>query len=144
MQMVTSFEDGSDERDILVEYDQIFQALAHNPEVAENVFARVAKALKLRVGDAHFKEAKDARGMIPMWVTEASVVLVEPVPKSDFKEWRFALDSLVECVSQHLNYSVSNHDYVLVDPLSTHIQQVGERLYRFIIKQKWALEASNG
>jgi hypothetical protein len=34
MQMVTSFEVPSDERDILVEYDQIFQALTHSQEVA--------------------------------------------------------------------------------------------------------------
>jgi hypothetical protein len=102
------------------------------------------KALKQRVGDVHFKEAKDARGMVPMWVTESSVVLIEPVPNTDLSNWRHALDSLVECVSQHMNYSVSTHDYVLVDPLSTRIQQVGERIYRFIVKQKWALEKSDG
>jgi hypothetical protein len=147
MRIITSFGE-SDHKQVedegLEEYGQIFQALVHSLEVAENVFARVAKkAFKRRVGDARFREAKDARGMIPTWTTESSVVLIRPPPR-DHENWLHALDDLVEGVSWHLMYSVRERPFVLVDPLSVRIQHVGEDLFRFVIKQKWALEKQDG
>jgi hypothetical protein len=143
MRIITGFgiPDSETSSDMSVEeYGQIFQALVHSLEVAENVFARVAKkAFRRKVGDIKFRESKDARGMIPMWVTESSVVLVRPPPKEN-QDWLFALDNLVDSLAQHLKSSTNDRPHVLVDSLSVRIQHVGEEIFRFIIKQKWALE----
>lgn len=147
MQVVTSFGESEhpevEDADVS-EYAQIFQALVHSLEVAENVFARVAKkAFKRRVGDARYREGKDARGMIPMWVSESSVVLVRP-PQRDHEDWLRALDDLVEGIAYHLISTVNDRPFVLVDPLSVSIKHVGEEIFRFGIKQKWALEKKDG
>jgi len=142
MQVVTSFGESDESAAInpFEEYGHVFKALDHNFEVAENVFSRIAKrTFKTLVGECPYKESKDARGMVPMWVSESSVVLVKP-PQKDFEDWSYSLHEMIESTSLHLKLSTNGRPFVLIDPLSTRIQIVGEGIYRFIIKQKWALE----
>ena len=147
MPIVTSFgEDGptgpTSEKPTLDEYVQVFQALVHSLEIAENVFARLTKrAFRRMVSPSKLKESKDARGMIPTWVSESSVVLFvsSSMPK-DPGPWFSALNGLVDAVANHVTSSVKDHPYVLIDSLNVRIQHVGENLYRFVVKQKWALE----
>ena len=145
MRIITSFgESETDGEENPLEYVQIFQALTHSIEVAENVFARVAKkAFRALAGEVPFKEAKDARGMLPTWVSEFSIVVMKP-PERENGEWVDALHELVESMSIHLKMSVGERKHVMVDPLSVRIQLIGENIYRFAIKQKWALETPNG
>ena len=145
MRIITSFGESETEgEETPLEYPQIFQALTHSLEVAENVFARVAKkAFRQLVGEVPFKESKDARGMLPTWVSEYSIVVVKP-PDRENQEWVEALHELLESMSLHLRMSVGERKHVMVDPLSVRIQHIGENIYRFSIKQKWALETPNG
>jgi len=146
MQIVTSFGEPTSENEDNTsdEYAQVFQALANSQKVAENVFARVSKkVLKSRIGDSKFRDAKTARGMVPMWVVSSSVVLVMPSADAKLDQWVIALGSLIEGISSQLNLSTKDKNYVLIDPLSTSIQQVGENIFKFTAKQKWALENTN-
>ena len=144
MEIVTGFDSGFSEEkkpghQPVEEYDRILTALGHNHEVAENVFARIAKEQFHAQVDHNVKRIRldellptDRQGFIEFCVT-------------------FSLDELTSfnknvmggVMVDHLKkfgdyvLSVAADDLALVDSLNIRIIRMDDA-YQFRFKQKWA------
>ena len=119
------------------EYALVFTALSHNNEVAENVFARLSKK-QFRSAVDHKIQKKDresAKGLWPFWYAEAAIVV--DVENIDSGMAGGLLKDLVAQFGEHILSSIKEN-MVLVESLMTTIIRVGETLYQFRLKQKWA------
>lgn len=125
------------------EFAQVFEALRHSREVAENVFARCAKKLfRGRLASSvRIKLAMpDEETKFPIWVTSAQIT-VAVRGAYDEPMWASYLENLVEeSAVGILRLRDENETVRLIGPLSTRIQEVGVPVYTFSIKQKWAVD----
>lgn len=145
MQIITGFDSefNSEEKKLQLpasEYVKMLQALQHNLEVAENVFARTAKAqfkelVDHEIGRIRSDELKDGAAQ---WFAETSVAI-------NIMELRaYAPDvigkKIADTVRDFGEYILAAVDAnkVLLESLNTKILRSGESVYQFRIKQKWA------
>lgn len=126
------------------EFAQVFEALEHSFEVAENVFARCSKIeFRSLVGEARMREAKDVGTVRPIWVSENRVVLGR---KDDIGTATELLKGLVLDLAYSVEHSaallpVPGGDLVLVGSLNTRVSPIGEDLFSFSVKQRWGFHA---
>lgn len=129
------------------EYANVFDAMMHSLEVAQNVLARAAKRdLNKRLEDALRWQASEARDYFPQWINSADVVLRVPKFSSE-EEWKRLKSSLgikvAETVSGLASAILSTKpggQLVFIEPLKTDIKIVGNRIARFCLKQKWTVK----
>ena len=145
MKVITGFEEGfattgSPPNSSIKDYDQIPKALQHDLNVSENAFARGAKKELKQVlierlkGDFSIKQSSECLNLFPFWVQEGSVTL-----KADEPSLGSTISYLVQNLADSIVNQVRGSPLVLVDPLQTHISQIGAGVYRFRLKQKWIM-----
>jgi hypothetical protein len=121
------------------DFKNLFEALKHDLEVAENVFARATKRnLKRLLKDRPLilQESKESRTERPLWMTEQSVTQdLTPQFLGDYVEILSAMTASM--VRNIIDVLPEGHAIVLIDPVQTKIMQVGATEFTFRIKQKW-------
>jgi len=154
-QVLTAFDSDSPQTDTKetknleqkYDYVQVFEALVHNREVAENVFARCAKRhFRSEIAnDLKLVMPEDAGELSPVWVVDSRVLL--PVVQSDTEAATAAmfivlaeeLKNLVTVLAQDVVVRRrENTSTTLIGPLTTKVSEVGENLFSFSVKQKWS------
>ena len=154
-QVLTGFESDSPsvkEDDREYDYVMVFSALPHSLEVASNVFSRCAKrhfrsVLASEVKLVMTAEASEELKVHLLFYSEGGVVL--PIADASHEHLAKELRNLVGAVadsmetqySQRIGYGDSK--LALVGSLFTRIQQVGEGLYSFVVKQRWSIHAGD-
>lgn len=146
VKMVTGFEESFSAHAKTVptpneDYGQLYEALTHDLQVAENVFARATKrSLKHLLKDTPLvlQESSESRTERPLWIAEKSVTLnIDPTNKADWVEVLLKLtDTLVRDILDSMTQE--GDAVVLIDPIKTQIMQVGAHEFTFRVKQKWA------
>lgn len=123
----------------LKDFSQIPEALKHDANVAENIFARGAKKELRQALSELFKEeiphvrAADCSGTYPIWIVEITVVL--PVSDSNFARY---LSSSVRTIADAIMDQLADESPAMVDPLQVRMIPVQEDVYQFRMKQKWS------
>jgi hypothetical protein len=144
MEIVTGFEVGSAEERVSqlpeAEYLRMLQALAHNQEVAENVFARTAKKQFKELVDhkvARIRKDELKKGAT-QWFSESSI-MVDLLELRCYSPGAVAgrIASLVHDFGMYILSTIGD-DKVLLGSLHTTIIRSGEQSYQFRLKQRWA------
>lgn len=144
MQIVTGFDsefavEGKEPRLLGEEYDKIVTALEHNQEVAENVFARVAKEQFRAQVDHKIPRIRldELEENVQQGFSETCIVFSQ----ADIQHFNKGVlgSAMAEHVKKFGDYmlDVIIGDRVLVDSLNTRIMRSGT-LYQFRLKQRWA------
>ena len=157
MKVVTGFEDSfsAHAREIptaLEDYQQVYEALKHDLDVAKNVFSRATKKYlkhKLKGHKLILQESSESRTERPLWVSENSVTLqIDVSSQYPAEELMTILSDLADNLINDMTSKLQDPSMsiILIDPIQTAILPVGTFEYSFRIKQKWAYrkEASNG
>jgi hypothetical protein len=143
MRVITTFESKPPgEKPSTGNYTDILKAIPHNQEVAENAFARLAKAdLQKRLEGIHtiLGTMEEYAQYSPLWVSDLSVVLWFSDSEEETLKQSALLGELVAMLADELLMKGdSSKELVLVDPLGIRIQRVSTHHYRCGVKQKWA------
>ena len=145
MQIITGFDSefAAEEKKpqlLAGEYVKMLQALQHDLEVAENVFARTAKGQFKEIVDHEVKRirADELKEGASQWFAETSVAI-------DIIELRsYAPDAIGQKIADTVRdfgeyvLAVVGADKVLLESLNTKIIRSSESIYQFRLKQKWA------
>ena len=151
MSLVTGFEsssplaDGEEALKKGYDYHQVFEALAHNKEVAENVFSRCAKKqVREALGKDKVIMMTSAEEYLPhqTWMATLSVTIeLQGDLKSYIEEASESLSLLSNSLSNHIVGSrKEGKKLLLVDALVTEILEIAPSRYSFRLKQKWGVE----
>lgn len=151
MSLVTEFESSSPlangEEALRKGYDyhQVFEALVHSKEVAENVFARCAKKqVRQALGKDDVTMMTSAEEYLPhrTWMSALSVTLeLQGDPKAYVEEAAQSLSELADIFSAQIQGSRRDgKKLLLVDALVTEILEIAPSRYSFRLKQKWGIE----
>ena len=143
MEIVTGFEGGSAEERVSqlpeAEYLKVLQALAHNQEVAENVFARAAKKQFKELVDHTVERIRkdEMKEGATQWFSESSVA-IDLLELQCYSPEAVAgkIASLVHDFGTYI-LSTLGDGKVLLESLNTRIIRSGEQTYQFRLKQRW-------
>ena len=137
------------------DYVQVFEALIHNQEVAENVFARCAKkhfrSLLDEDNGLKLVMPEDAKDLSPVWMTDSRIILATATETENeaskaalFIILADELKTLVSLLAEGVKAQKARRENVslaMIGPLSTKISEVGEGLHSFTVKQRWSVHA---
>ena len=151
MSLVTGFEsqsplaDGEEALKKGYDYHQVFEALVHSREVAENVFSRCAKKqVREALGKDEVTMLTSSEKEIPrkIWMSTLSVTTyLFGDLKSYVEEASESLLELSDIFSdQILDSRRPGKKLFLVDALVTEILEISPKRYSFRLKQKWGIE----
>lgn len=151
MSLVTGFEsssplaDGEEALKKGYDYHQVFEALVHSKEVAENVFSRCAKKqVRQAIGKDEINMLTRDDEYLPhlVWMSTLSVTMeVQGDPKSYSEGASQALSDLADTFSAQIEKSkVPGKKLFLLDALESEILEISPKRYSFRLKQKWGIE----
>jgi len=157
MKIITGFDDNVEEKEVTKlgfpkDYRDIFKAIPHSIEIAENVMARVCKRelqKKLRAlgSEFTFMESKGARGRYPFFVTSSSVTqdLSKHWASDEERDihlnaWCLTLNTNLNCLATDIHATTKGKCVVLVDSLRPFIREIDEGIFKFEFRQKWAYD----
>jgi len=143
MQIITGFDSDTSEEQEKPNagdgYAHVIKALKHNIEVAENAFARIAKA-QIRKQIEHVKRIrKDELEEVSTQGFSEDCVAFCLLDEQLYDQVAVGavLAELVSDFGDHLLHTIKG-DKVLVDSLKTRILPSRAGVYQFRLKQKWA------
>jgi len=124
------------------DFSQVFEALQHSKEVAENVFARCSKRsfrkLLTESGEVKMLLPGDSTAL-PVWVVMSSVTLNLAENWTDTL-WPKLLDDMIrELAGMVVRLRKDKPTVRLIGPLSTKVAEVGQGVFTFSAKQQWGL-----
>ncbi len=154
MRIVTGFAESFDEQEKepahpLIDYLQTIDAIEHNLDVAGNCLARAAKkTLHVKLPDARLQRSSDAKGGLPLWVSENSIAFELKEKKHYAEDWDLTkedfakkLSEIVETLAEVIGKTSKDlGKLILVDALKIRVLAVGPQMYRFVVKQMWSVD----
>jgi hypothetical protein len=151
MSLVTGFEsssppaDGEEALKKGYDYHQVFEALVHSKEVAENVFSRCAKKqVRQAIGKDEINMLTRDEEYLPhrIWMSALSVTMeLQGDPKAYSDEASQSLSELADTFSAQIAKSkVPGKKLFLLDALESEILEISPKRYSFRLKQKWGIE----
>jgi hypothetical protein len=151
MSLVTRFEsqsplaDGEEALKKGYDYHQVFEALVHSKEVAENVFSRCAKKqIREALGKGEVTMLIGNEEDLPrrIWMSTLSVTMnLQGDLKSYVEESSESLLELSDIFSDQILQSRQPGKMLfLIDALVTEILEISPARFSFRLKQKWGIE----
>ena len=117
----------------------MLQALSHNQEVAENIFARTAKAQFKELIGCKIKciRSDELKEVVTQWFSQTSVAIdLEELCCYSPEAVCEKIASMVHDFGEYVLNTVGENR-LLLESLNTSIIRSGEQVYQFRIKQKW-------
>lgn len=151
MSLVTGFEsssplaDGEEALKKGYDYHQVFEALVHSKEVAENIFSRCAKKqVRQALGKDDITMMTSSEEYLPhrVWMSALSVTMeLQGDLKTHVEEASQSLSELGDVFSaQILGSRLQKKKLFLIDALATEILEIAPKRFSFRLKQKWGIE----
>jgi hypothetical protein len=133
-----------------LEYEQVYDALHHRLEIAENVLARSAKRHVIKSLEQALAIQRATREeATPRWVWDISTIFSlspskdDHLKNADKKLLSIWLHRLTESLVSGIRNTTESGPVILIDSLQVKIMEVGPYVYRFQLKQLWALGESD-